>query len=224
MRAEASQNPHDTSVQTKLRALLDLQRIVQSQSLPQDQLELIKNEVTRLSGVTLGAPLAQNPSPAITNTPPPHQQFVPPPVQPARSSVTPTPAPPSAGQGPVTLDSLLGAGALAALMGRTSSQHSTPNPPPPAAVVRSPQPAQAAPYAAPPAQPSNASSLLDQLRQAGLIPSTTPTNTGAVAPPPPSIPPNIASLLSGQKPSPAGWAGFNAPVRGGLDSTLLKQP
>lgn len=219
MRAEAAQNPHGASVQTKLRALLDLQRIVQSQSLPQDQLELIKNEVTKLSGVTLGAPSAQHPSPAITNTPP-QQQLVPPQPQPTRSSVTPTPAPSTAGQGPVTLDSLLGAGALATLMGRTPSQNSTPNPPANAA-VRSPQPAQAAPYTAPPAQ---ASSLLDQLRLAGMISSTAPTNTGAAAPPQPSLSAGLASLLSAQKASPAGWTSFNAPARAGLNSGSLKLP
>ena len=228
-RAEASLSPHDASVQTKLRALLDLQGIVQSQSLPQDQLELIKNEVTKLAGVKLGA---QNPSSTAilthTPTPPPaaaaqqqqQQQFVRPP---APSSVTPSQASPAAaGQGSLTLDSLLGAGALATLMGRTSSQNSTPNPS--NAAVRSPQPAQAAPYAAPPAQPPAALSLVEQLRLAGLISSTTPTNAGAVAAPPPPAPtvtPNLASLLAAQQ-APA--ARPHSRLRRGLNSASLKQP
>ncbi|KAJ3503929.1 hypothetical protein NM208_g16414 [Fusarium decemcellulare] len=49
MQAEASRNPQDASVHTRLRALLDLQGIVKSTSLPPDQLELIKNKVTELA-------------------------------------------------------------------------------------------------------------------------------------------------------------------------------
>jgi pre-mRNA cleavage complex 2 protein Pcf11 len=226
-KAEASLSPHDASVQTKLRALLDLQGIVQSQSLPQDQLELIKNEVTKLAGVKLG-PQNSSSTAILTHTPPPpaaaaqqQQQFVPPP---APSSVTPSPAPPAAAgqQGSLTLDSLLGAGALATLMGRTSSQNSTPNPP--NAAIRSPQPAQATPYAAPPAQPPTTLSLVEQLRLAGLIQPTTPTNAGAVAAPPPPAPtvtPNLASLLAAQQ---APVARPHSRLRRGLNSASLKQP
>lgn len=224
MRAEATHNPQDGGVQTRLRALLDLQRIVQMTSLPQDQLELIKKQVTELAAVTLRAS-AQNSSPnGATNAPPQPQPpvYLPPQQPPATGSVAHAQAP--AGQGAVTLDSLLGPGALAAIMGRQpSSQGSTPNPA--AAAVRSPQPAHAGPYTAPPAPPaqaSGASSLLDQLRQAGLIPSTpTPTSAGAVAPPPPTIPPNIASILSAQKALSGSLA---APARGGLDVASLKRP
>lgn len=219
MRAEASQNPHDAGVQTRLRALLDLQRIVQSTSLPQDQLELIKTQVTELAAVTLRATSVQNSSPA--SAPPSlQQQHMPP--QAAPSSVASAAAPAPAAQAPVTLDALLGPGALATLMARQSSQNSTPNPPA-AAAIRSPPPAQPAPYAAPPAQAQQSSSLLDQLRQAGLLPSATPTNATPVAPPPPMIPPNIASLLAPQK-TANGWAGLQVPSRRGLDTASLQQP
>lgn len=214
MKAEFSQNPHDSSVQTRLKALLDLQGVVRSTSLPPDQLELIKSRVNELAAVTMRAPSAQNPTPF----PPPVPQ-----PQSRPPSVTPTPQPAPA-QPSMTLDSLLGQGALAALMRQSATpQNSTPNPPPYANVaIRSPPPTHAEPPrpAAAPAQ--NPMSLLDQLRKAGMLPPT-PTG-GAVAPPPPPppasvLPPNLSSLLAGARQQgliPSGDAG--------LDGAALKQP
>ena len=135
------------------------------------------------------------------------------------------------------LDSLLGAGAMAALMARQGSQNSTPQPPSFAnAAIRSPQPAAAEPYRANPppqthaqSQPQAASSLLDQLRAAGLISSATPPQSAppAAAPAPaplptPTIPPNIASLLSSGALASA-LAKVTKPASG-LTSASLKQP
>ena len=226
MKGEASQNPHDASIQNRLKALLDLQRIVQSTSLPQDQLELIKNQVTELAAVTLRASSAHNQIPAVAQPPPSHHLAAPTQVrQPSPSSVAPPQPPQASGQAPITLDGLLGQGALAALMARTTSQNSTPNPPPnPQVAVRSPQPTQAAPFAAPPAQAQQPLSLIEQLRQAGLMPSQTPTNTSAAPTPPPAAPPlipaNIASILAAHKASSA--AGQNGTQRGQIDSASLK--
>ncbi|KAJ0315891.1 hypothetical protein COL5a_011808 [Colletotrichum fioriniae] len=46
---EFAQNPHDHSIQQRLKALLDVQSLLQHQNLPQDQLVLIKNQVADLA-------------------------------------------------------------------------------------------------------------------------------------------------------------------------------
>lgn len=48
-RAEFSSNTLDTSVQQRLKALLDLQSILQRQELPQEQLRLVRDQVTALA-------------------------------------------------------------------------------------------------------------------------------------------------------------------------------
>lgn len=223
-KTEFSQNPHDASIQTRLKALLDLQGVVQSTSLPPDQLELIKNKVTELAAVTFKPNAAQEPltaSSLLQNL----GHLLP---------VSQAPTPPPAGNAghataPVSLDSLLGQGALAALMSRTgsNSQNSTPNPPPNQAAVRSPPPAridQPQPQAG---GPNNAMSLLERLRQAGMLPPTSAPNTRTepappVAAPPPVIPANIASILSAAK---AGAGPFRTPPvnSSGLNEAALKQ-
>ncbi|KAK7416376.1 mRNA 3' end processing factor [Neonectria magnoliae] len=230
-KAEFSQNPHDASVQTRLRALLDLQGIVHSTSLPPDQLELIKNKVTELAAVNMRALSAQNSAPAPT---PVLSQA--PPARPA--TVTPSPAPAAPATGTLTLDSLLGQGALAALMARQSAtpQNATPNPTPPYAkvAIRSPPPTHNEPPkpapapapspapAAPAAQAQNPMALLDQLRLAGLLPSGPPAP--APVPPPASIlPPNIASLLASTK-AAAGLMRFDIPPGKGVNPAALRQP
>ncbi|RSL64222.1 hypothetical protein CEP51_013185 [Fusarium floridanum] len=225
MQADASRNPQDASVQTRLRALLDLQGIVKSTSLPPDQLELIKNKVTELAAVNMMAPLAQKPT--HTPTPPVPVQARPmPPV-----SVAPSSAPAAAAPGGVTLDSLLGKGALAALMARQSAtpQNSTPTPQPPAyanVAIRSPPPVHAElpkPAPAPAPAAGAAMGLLDQLRQAGLLPPSSAPAAPVAPPPAPIVPPNIASLLASTK--AAGMlANFNTPPRGGINVAALKQP
>ena len=219
MKTEFSQNPHDASVQNRLRALLDLQGVVQRTSLPQDQLELIKNKVTELAAVTIRASSSRNSTPvpaavpALAHSAPP-------------AAVPVAPAPTASGPGaPVTLDALLGTGALAALVARQSAtpQSSNPNPPYPNAAIRSPPPTQRElpkPAAAPAgAQNPNATTLLDRLRLAGML---TPTNAGPAAPPPLPMPPTIASLLASSKQG-AGRAGFSIPSNTRVDSAALKQ-
>jgi pre-mRNA cleavage complex 2 protein Pcf11 len=191
MRAELAASPNDTSIHMRLKALGDLQSVVQASTLPPDQLELIRNKVTELAAVTMRA-LSGN----SNNVPPP--MIRPSQTPPVSSSVAPPPNP-----GAVSLDSLLGPGALAALMARSSAtpQNSTPYPPPPslAQALRSPQPAAAEP-AKPALNPSNPIGLLEQLRQAGLL--GTPVNATPPAPaaslplPPSALPPSIAQLLA----------------------------
>ncbi|KAI5457352.1 hypothetical protein BGZ63DRAFT_364706 [Mariannaea sp. PMI_226] len=223
-RAEVSQNPHDASVQNRLRALVDLQGILQSTSLPPDQLELIKTKVTDLAAsVNMRVSSSQSSIPIIPASVPPQAPSAPP------VAVTPSPAP---AQGAVTLDSLLGPGALAALMARqaaaTQSVTLKPTPPPYANVAIRPPPPQT--HAEPPkpaAVPSApaALGLLDQLRAAGLLPSVpaaTPTPPAATPVPPPAsiLPPNIASILAATK---AAAARTERPAQG-ITSISLKQP
>lgn len=220
MKAEFAQNPHDASIQNRLRALLDLQGIVQRTSLPPDQLELIKNKVTELAAVTRKALSAQN-SMTVPGYVPPHS-----------ASVTPTPVSAAPEQKPqVTLDSLLGPGAMAALMARQAAAPqgatSAPVPSPFTATpsIRSSPPVHA--EAAKPA-PQNPLSLLDQLRQAGMLKSGTPTNSGVstIAHPPPArgpvLPPNISSILASAK-AAASHQGFGVVNHGSLNEAALKQ-
>lgn len=241
MRAEFSQSPHDGGIQSRLKALLDLQGVVQHTNLPPDQLELIKNKVTELAAVTMRAPLARS---SATSTPIPAPAMAPPlalPVHPSSASVTPSAVPAAQPAAPVTLDSLLGKGAMAALLSMQSAtpQNTTPQPPFGSVPIRSPQmnhnePPK--PAVAPPV--SSASSLLEQLRAAGMLPPTTtttpanvptPSQAPVVASPPPSMfPPglsaSIASLLAAHKAAESGRSSADVPGgSAGLDSAALKQ-
>ncbi|PTB37342.1 hypothetical protein M441DRAFT_50607 [Trichoderma asperellum CBS 433.97] len=247
MRAEFSQNPHDSGAQSRLKALLDLQSVVQHSNLPPDQLELIKNKVTELAAVTIRATLGHSsanstpiPAPAV----PPAMALS---VHPPSTSVTPSPVPAAQSAVPVTLDSLLGKGAMAALLSMQSSnsqQNTTPKPPFAGVPIRSPQmnhnepPKAAAALAPPPSMPaapaSSASSLLDQLRAAGMLPPATPTNVPApnqapavpVMPPsifPSGLPASIASLLAAHKPDSGRSSADSLASSTGLDFAIKKQ-
>ncbi|CZS88697.1 related to PCF11 component of pre-mRNA 3`-end processing factor CF I [Rhynchosporium agropyri] len=165
-RAEWPQNPHDTSIGTKLKALLDLQTILQSQKLPPDQISLIKDQVAQLSRAPQPAPKIQSP-----------------PIQ----TPTPVAAAPVPAQQP-TLSSLLGPGALAALLARSAAS----TPPMQGPVVRSPPQNVAQPsYQLPSSSGLSVEpmSLLDKLRAAGVLPSTpTPISPASFTPKPAGFP------------------------------------
>lgn len=198
---EAVHKPHDLTVQGRLRALQDLQGVMRSTHLPPDQLELIRVKVAELASVTMRQPQA------------------------------PTPTPPPAGAAPVSLDALLGQGALAALMARTGSNSQTSTPPAGMAAMRSP-PAAANTYlppAAPPAAvppPNDATALLNKLRLAGMLPGAGNVgNQGSTPPPPATIPPsifpaNLASILAKANQNAMAGAPGGA---GSLNSSQLKQ-
>ncbi|ODA83776.1 hypothetical protein RJ55_02292 [Drechmeria coniospora] len=233
MRTEFAQKPHDASVQNRLRALLDLQVVVQRTNLPPDQLELIKTRVTELAAVTMrpsSTPgFAQNPESVSQHG------LV---AASHSASVTTSPLP-----APVTLDSLLGPGALAALMGRQSAtpQNTTPNPPHGQQAIRPPPPPPSTqgqqPQPQPPTASQNPLSLLEQLRQAGMIPQgtgTPPTAGSAPLPPPsapapaaapqPVLPSAIAGILSSaQAQAQAGPASSVPALDAGLDGAVLKR-
>lgn len=198
-RLEADRNPLDQGVQQRLKGLLDLKNLLRIQSVPQEQLVLIKKQVADLA-VKVRPPYAAAQAQATAAAAP---------------VIPPQPAPPSgpaAQQGPVTLDSLFGQGALSALLGRGSATPQVPTPTPtptPASLasllsrvpIRSPQPPPADPPR--PAVPAasatpapNPMALLEGLRKAGLLAGATPTNSTPVPPPmagipPPGMPPGI---------------------------------
>lgn len=171
-KSDFARNPDDKSIQTRLKALLDLNTILSSQRLPPDQISLIREQVAQLSVA------AQQP----------------PRIQESSVPVLP-PAPPTVAQPPAqqpSLSSLLGPGALAALLAR-QSQTSTPQPIPqshPVATIKSPprQHVSAVPSSTPVPDPK---SLLEQLRAAGLLKGAT-----TVA----STPPRQFASLAGQVP------------------------
>lgn len=188
-KAQLAQTPHDLIIQTKLKALMDLQTILQTQNLPQDQLVLVKNQIADLA-VNMRAPPAQTSTPVS---------------QPNPVAV----APPPAAAAKVSLDSLLGPGALAAIMARNSVTPQVPiSQPPPAVVpvpIRSPQPQRAEPQKAAPA-PTDPMALMNMLRQAGMLPPATgstpvPSTTPSATLPFPLPPPG---MTKGNQPAPPG--------------------
>ncbi|KAI0011710.1 hypothetical protein F4779DRAFT_571818 [Xylariaceae sp. FL0662B] len=169
-KAQLTHAPHDLSIQTRLKALEDLQTILQTQDLPQAQLVLVKNRIAELA-VTIRA------APAQTSTPVP---------QPQRVAVAPPPVP--AAPPKVSLDSLLGSGALAKIMARNSvtPQASTPQPPPATVATHSPTPRRVEPQkpsaAPPPPAPSDPMALINSLRAAGILPPATPASNPTPVP------------------------------------------
>ena len=194
---------------------MDLQTVLKARGtmLSQEQLVPVKTQVATLAVKYRASNAHQTvtPTPPIHATPfqapmqhQPQPQPVAPvaaPVPPALASAAPAPAPPA----PVSLDALLGKGALAALLNRQSAtpQAATPQlQPASVAALRSPTPQRAEPQK--PATPDPLA-LLGALRGAGLIPSSgaTPVNQPP-APPPPALAPY----------GPA--AGTPAPAAGGV--------
>lgn len=180
-KVEFAQNPYDGSIQTRLKALLDLQSILQSQKLPPDQIALIKEQVAQLS-------IAAKPQPPPT------------PVVPPPAPVT-VPQPPA--QQPTLASLLGGSDALAALLARASATPQAPTPPQQhVQPVRSPQPQYTKPQypPAPPASNSTAvvdpNSLLERLRAAGMLPAMTPVT---------STPPVASSSIAGNGVLPGGF-------------------
>lgn len=213
--AEFSQNPHDGSIQTRLKALMDLQGVLQRSTLPPDQLELIKNKVTELASVTRPPTAPSYTGQNMLPTRPSSSQF----QQASQPAATP------AAPGQMSLDALLGQGALAALMARTGSNSNNTTPVAPGSgAIRSPPPAPAQlPPAAVPTS-NDTSSLLERLRQAGMLPPAAatppPPVVQAIPPPAPLIPANIASILSAAR---AGAFGNLTPASGHLSEAMLKQ-
>lgn len=218
--AELGRSPYDSSIQTELKALLDLQTVLKTRGtmLSQEQLVPVKTQVATLAVKYR----ASNAHQTVTPTPPIHAPPFHAPLQHTPQPVAPVaPVPPA--PAPVSLDALLGKGALAALLTRRSAtpQTSTPQPQPaPVAALRSPTPQRAEPQKSTTPDPL---ALLGALRGAGLLPSTTPSGTTPVnkplAPPPAPYGPNTTTAAPAAV-APAPAAGGGVPVPMNLASIL----
>lgn len=213
-------SPHSPDVQTEIKALLALQGLLRDKhrTLPQEQLMAVRNQVDHLAvkyRVSFARPSVAH-APSIPATPyhaPMQQQQQQPPQPHLVAPAPPASAPPAS----VSLDALLGKGALAALLSRQSATpQPAPTPPPPqvpptaVSALRSPPPQRAEP--AKPATP-DPMALLASLRSRGLLPATPqpgqtqvapsfaqapppPASAPAAAPAVPAFPPNLASILA----------------------------
>ncbi|PGH06339.1 hypothetical protein AJ80_08173 [Polytolypa hystricis UAMH7299] len=161
-------NPLDPSIQQRLKALLDLQTILQQQKLPQDQLKLIRDQVSQLSSAP--RPISRPPS------------TLPPAALPFQSQ---TPQP--------NLQALLNPNTLAGLIKATANQQSR-TPPPPQVTTFTQSLATSTPPPSIPAATApvtTESPLIASLRARGLLP---PISSTSSTPTPPSLP----FILSGQ--------------------------
>jgi len=192
------QNIHDTSIQAKLKALLDLQELLRSQNLQLDKLMLVKTQIDALS-VNLGHKTQHD-----TPTPPIGAASYRPPSTSSPPVAAPVAPPASAPPAGVSIDGLLGRGALAALLSRgpTTPQGSASHPPAPSiALLRSPPPQQGKGISKPAgAASSDPMALLGALRKSGILPSVghAPSATGTkplLAPTPVSIT-GLAGVIS----------------------------
>ncbi|KAL2001122.1 hypothetical protein VTN02DRAFT_2208 [Thermoascus thermophilus] len=178
-RTDFANSPLDPSVQQRLKALLDLQAILQRQELPQDQLKLVRDQVSALA--------PSKPTPQPTQTLPPNLPAVPPPGV----STPPTHSIPQQIQ-PPNLQQLLNPGTLAELIKATGNrQQPTPppqpsNPFPQVQPTTTPQPSSAAPAT---------SDLISALRARGLLPPVTSATSTPQASP---AFPNLPFILPGQ--------------------------
>ena len=160
---EFARNLYDTGVQQRLKALLDLQSIVQSQQLPPDQLRLIRDQVAQLSAAGK-QPVMSIPTPTLPYMPP-----------------APLQAPPPQ---PTAQQSLFPPGALESLLAATNVASNITPPPRPASQGHSSFSAQLA--ASGSTSVGQESSLMAALRAAGMVPPVTSSPVPA-----PALPVNV---------------------------------
>ncbi|KAH8704263.1 putative mRNA cleavage factor complex component Pcf11 [Talaromyces proteolyticus] len=183
-RSDFATNPLDFAIQERLKALLDLQGILQRQQLPPEQLRLVRDRVSTLapSSKPIFQPAPNLPTvPPYTNSPVPPPTVSIPPSQPIQQSM---PQP--------NLAALLNPGTLANLL-KTTANRQQPTPPPVVSGLLS----QAQPASTPqPASATHAPSenpLIASLRARGLLPPVPITGT-----PPSTTSFNLPFIVPGQ--------------------------
>ncbi|EFE44121.1 hypothetical protein TRV_01081 [Trichophyton verrucosum HKI 0517] len=178
VRLEFTANPLNTAVQQKLKALLDLQNILQQQRLPDAQLKQIRDQVSQLSASS-AKPTPPPPAPAAL---PAHISN--PPVSTPPIGTVPAQAPQP------NLQALLNPNTLAELIKATAQK-----PTPTQQTQPYTQPAAPTPSLAAAVQPPVSlaeSPLIASLRARGLLPPATGTPT--------TTPPNLPFIIPGQPP------------------------
>lgn len=183
--SEFARNPFDASVQSKLKALLDLQAVMASQTLSPEAIGMIKAQV---AGLRAAQPPPQSSTPQWSPPTPVGQGFQPPAIPtsyaPPPSIQSTAPALPSFAPG--VLESLLASTAAGQRPNTPTLQAALPALQHLAPATQSPRALAAAPAAA-------SNPLIYALRAAGLVQGpTTPTPTSN---PPPPVPNPTATLL-----------------------------
>lgn len=165
-------SPFNPVCQQRLKALVDLQTILQKQQLTQDQLKLVRDQVSQLAATR---PPSAAPSPAAS--------------APAVPQISTPPAQPGA----QPYQQLLNSGTLAELIKATASRQQ-PTPPPviPAALPQMPQIPQQTSTPQPPASAAD-NPLIAALRARGFLPtgptpSVTPSASATPVPMAPALP------------------------------------
>lgn len=176
VRLEFTANPLNTAVQQKLKALLDLQNILQQQRLPDAQLKQIRDQVSQLSASS-AKPTPPPPAPAALPAHIPNPAVSTPPI-----GTVPAQAPQP------NLQALLNPNTLAELIKATAQK-----PTPTQQTQPYTQPAVPPPSLAAAVQPPTSlaeSPLIASLRARGLLPPATGTPT--------TTPPNLPFIIPGQ--------------------------
>ena len=190
-RREWAANVGDVGIQTRLKALLDLQSILKNQQLPPHEMQQIQNQVASLAAqaATSSSPASLPPAPISVASPPQVLPNVPPPTQ-----------------TPVDLQALLNSSALTDLWRSVNFVQPVVNPPP------TPQISLQQPETLVPQPTTNSSqarllgesSLVASLRASGLLPPVTsaPASTPAVAAQAPFSFPSLSSIMQNPPPPP----------------------
>ncbi|KAL8829495.1 MAG: hypothetical protein Q9170_006142 [Blastenia crenularia] len=189
----------DSQLQTKLKALLDLQAIMRSQQLPPNQIQAIRDQVSQLAQISQPAAPAPSLPPATTSlsdpvrTPVPSTYFAP---------------PPSTSLPQADLHTMISSNTLADILASAArTKQSTPIPSqgpsiPPSQYSQ--EPIQQAPPEPAPTPSPNAASLLANLQALGMLAPNTATPNGTIPatqssflyPPPHPMNPNTPSMHS----------------------------
>jgi len=187
-RSDFAQSPLDQNIQTRLRALFDLQNILRTGRLTEAQLQEVVNQVSQLTGST---PQPRPTPPPQYSTPSMTTATYPPPQPTAQSASQPAVQP--------NLSALFNSPSLQGLL-RATANRQQPTPPPPQSSAlpasvsypnaRLPQIPNTPPVASSTPIPLAAENpLIAQLRASGILPAQTNT------PPPPLS--GLAQLLGG---------------------------
>ncbi|GKZ36173.1 hypothetical protein AbraIFM66950_007080 [Aspergillus brasiliensis] len=176
-RNDFANNPLDPSIQQRLKALLDLQGILQRQELTQEQLKLVRDQVSALAPKpAMPAPQTMAPSVPAVSTPPMA-------TPPAQTLSQP-------------LQQLLNPGTLAGLLKATATRQQ-PTPPPQIHHILPQMPTNTtAPQLSVNATPENP--LIAALRAQGLLPPASAPPAAFTAAPPPNVTSTFPLIVPGQ--------------------------